>query len=586
MKRHKNHLFEFVSHFLSLMSYVFPAYLPAAVVFLIIPFAIYLPNQQYVDYNLSFILPYLILAALSFVFLASFLFFLKPDLRIRFALASFYFGIFLALSDLFSLTQFGEHVAERSQWTLSYRLALIEVAAAFTVIFCAVTLPRTPVKKFGALFVFLLLILQSIFVFSTLSPESSFYHDTFKSSPEPKTLTSGGNVYHIIFDKYSSRVFLDMLNGLDVTHKFDGFTYFANNRSNYLFTRASVPSFMTGTLYRSGSLKAWVEEWRAAGIIRNLYDAGYAVSMYAPNKSWRHEKASHIATYPQIWIRYHPLFLISFISDLWLVRVVPHLLEGQVYSGRKRVFLQLFLPPEIQGVENARILASVLSMRQLILDEASRPDHGQYVYAHIIAPHEPYIMNGDCVFSTHSNYSEQALCVTRLMTEFISKLKELERYHKATIILQSDTGEWRVGPNDPSEYSMSQEIEKQIEEVKLRGSSRSIENQTHSLLLIKPSLHFGTPFTVSDRPTQLLDVPATLYDILGLPFKSEMGKSAFAPDFPPDREIHTYLGYSQAGPRGTSKVFGKNLFKGEMNHFSYTHNKGWKVYPNIPVRWE
>jgi len=65
------------------------------------------------------------------------------------------------------------------------------------------------------------------------------------------------------------------------------------------------------------------------------------------------------------------------------------------------------------------------------------------------------------------------------------------------------------------------------------------------------------------------------------------GESVFSPDFPETREFHIFVGLRvQRDEKGKSYKWGETLFEGEANHFSFTNGKGWKIYPNIHVRWE
>jgi arylsulfatase A-like enzyme len=132
------------------------------------------------------------------------------------------------------------------------------------------------------------------------------------------------------------------------------------------------------------------------------------------------------------------------------------------------------------------------------------------------------------------------------------------------------------------------EIEKEIETVNLSiYPIETIDDVTRALLLIKPPLQSGKPLVISDLPTQLVDIPATIYDLLDFPVRVSEGESVFSPDLPETREIHMFFGlYRQWDEKGNECYFGKDLFEGEANHFSFTSGKGWKVYPNISVRWE
>jgi len=400
----------------------------------------------------------------------------------------------------------------------------------------------------------------------------------------------GGNIYHITFDSYSGASLLDSLETMKLTEEFDGFTFFKNNRANYDYTMVSLPSYMTGSFYKENdSLKEWKGEHNSSGIVNNVYDAGYQVSMYTPYGEWVHEKASYVKVHQDVLMRYKSLSSFCHFADLWLLRVVPNYLQQEVYREGKGVFTRLFVEEDMLAGKNAEVFSSIELMRQLINDEAERPDHGQYVYAHLWIPHSPYVMNRDCVFSPDCGYNEQALCATRLMAELISKLKELGRYHESTVVFQADHG-IREKPcaETASDCTMSSEIEEEIEAINLRKyPAKAIDNITRALLLMKPPLQSGKPLVVSDRPTQLADIPATLYDLLDLPVRVKEGESVFSPDLPETREIHIFVGmHLQRDEKGKKHVFGQDLFEGEANHFSFTNGKGWKVYPNISVRWE
>jgi hypothetical protein len=343
---------------------------------------------------------------------------------------------------------------------------------------------------------------------------------------------------------------------------------------------------MTGSFYEENdSLKEWMERHKSSGIIANLHDAGYKVYMYAPSSGWVNPKASHVKVHEDVLTGYESLSSLYHFADLWLLRVAPNFLQQEVYRDGKGVFTRLLVKEDRLAGNNAYVFGSVELMRRLINDEADRPDHGQYVYAHIYVPHNPYIMNRDCVFSLNGGYNEQVLCATRLIAELVSELKKLGRYHESTIIVQSDHGPAGIKAPDSE---MSLDIEKRIEALNPRGIRvGQIESRTLVLLLIKPPLQSGKPLVISDRPTQLVDIPATLYDFLDLQVPVKEGESVFSPDFPQTREIHIFAGFNiQTDEKGREYRFGENLFEGEANHLSITEGKGWKIYPNIPVRWE
>jgi hypothetical protein len=567
---------------------VLPAYLPAVVLFILMPFALYLPNQSIFDNNLTLVIPYLVFA-IVYLILITLLVFVGQPLRTIIVIPLFYIGLYLCLSDIMSPIQLGELMGGRETPQEPLFLTVVEVVLMVVVVLGALKLPWGWVKRFGSIFVLLLLISEVIVVLNGLSPETSlpFTRATKNVSNPPEKLAEGGNIYHITFDSYSSASLLDSLETMELTEEFDGFTFFKNNRANYSHTRVSLPSYMTGSFYEENdSLKEWQAQPKSSGIVNNVYEAGYEVSVYAPYGEWLHEKASHVKVHEDVLMEYKSLPSNYHFADLWLLRVVPNFLQQEVYWEGKGVFTRLFVKEDELAGKNARVFGSVELMRQLINDEAERPDHGQYVYAHFYIPHSPYVMNRDCVFSPYdSDYDEQALCATRLMAELISKLKELGRYHESTIIFQADHGPGRKNAPD---CTMPLEIEREIEAINLwRYPAKAIDDLTRALLLIKPPSQSGKPLVISDHLTQLADIPATLYDLLGLPVRAREGESVFSPDFAEAREIHIFVGsYFQKDKKGKEYRFGQNLFEGETNHFSFTNGKGWRIYPNIHVQWE
>jgi hypothetical protein len=573
---------------------VLPAYLPAVVLFILMPFALYLPNQSIFDYNLTLVIPYLVLAVIYFIFLITLLFFVSQPLKTGIVIILFYIGLYLCLSDIVCSIQLGELATGRETPKEPLSLTAVEVVLVITAIFGMIKLPWKWMKRFGSIFVLLLLMSEAVVLFHELSPETNlpFTKSTETMSNPPEKLASGGNIYHITLDGYSGGIFLESLETMQLAEEFDGFTSFEENRSNYIWTQLSVPSYMTGTLYEeNSSLKEWKSQYESSGIIGNVYDAGYEVSMYIPrSEGWFHEKASHVKVHGDMLMRHKSLSSFCHFVDLWLLRVVPNFLQQEVYWEGKGVFTRLFVKEDRLAGKNAQVFASVELMRQLINDEADRPDHGQYVYAHLLIPHSPYVMNRDCAFSPDCGYSEQALCAARLMAEFVSALKELGRYHASTIIIQADHGiNEKPCPEDISDCTMSLEIEKEIEAINLRQwPAERIDNMTRALLLIKPLLQSGKPLVTSDRSTQLADIPATVYDLLDLPVRVKEGESVFSLDFLETREVHMFIGLVVQEDRKAGKDYkwGKNLFEGEANHLSLTNGKDWKVYPNIHVRWE
>ena len=218
-------------------------------------------------------------------------------------------------------------------------------------------------------------------------------------------------------------------------------------------------------------------------------------------------------------------------------------------------------------------------MEQFLADEVNRPARGQYIYVHILVPHGPYVWSGDCTREDQSEYVKQAECATRLMKRFVEKLKGLGRYDDSLIVLHSDHG---IGLNIGSDSSidrMSVEVKAKLADSGGYHSPEQFERRLNSLMLIKPPNQASRPLAVSPLITQLVDIPATVADILGIPSAKNDGKPIFS-DYQ-EREVPVYSGFHRRSKSGKSIVLGRNVKKTKFDHLSYSREKGWRILPDI-----
>jgi hypothetical protein len=514
----------------------------------------------------------------------------------------FYIGFFFLLSDLVGGAQIGQLVGQAETPREPMSLTIFEIALAIGLVISAIKIPWGRVRNFASVFVIVFFLSQLFVIGSGLSKDIGENRLEAGKTPAktvqekvPSLLSdkgaSMGNVYQLVFDAYSSTILLPSLKELGLLSDFDGFTFFENNRANYTETRLSVPSFMMGEFHEgNGNLTDWVSHHKTSGIVRTLYESGFNVYVYARNRE-RHayKEASYSRWTGDIIAQWEvPLALDHLeFADLWLLRVAPNFLQREVYRRGEGLFSRLFLTEEMLAFKgsNKWAVSSVELMQELIKDEFCRPSQGEYVYAFIWIPHGPYVIGRDCncrrgslgdrVFKwkdTAEIYREQALCATKLMWEFITTLKQTGKYHNSTIIIQSDHGLWQRFAEDPESTVPSDLIED------MHGLA-GINSRTNALLLVKPRGSSGHPIVVSQRRTQLADIPATIYDLLDIPTVTEQGISVFSNEFPDDRKIHIFT----KRPKGL-KGYQYASAKEEMLHLTWRGNSNWAVYQNIVFR--
>jgi hypothetical protein len=584
------------------VSYLLVAWFPAFVVFVLIPFAVYFPNQNEFGGNLIYPSLSAVVAALAFLLVLPLLL-LQPQVRARWATVLFFFGVYLALADILAPIQVGDltsgpgHVKPAEPFFLSIIEAIIFLAA----VWAAIRIPTEWTAKIGSLFVIVLVLTQALYFYTNI-PQNvvvkwgnhTIYHREARAAV-PETLADSGNVYQICFDAYSSLVFLDTVKAVGNKDAFDGFTFYEKNRSNYVFTRASYPSYLTGTYFDGGSAVKWDSNRHDSGMIRAVHHRGYAVSMYTPNVGYYHQSASYARQLIDV-IKDQQKTALMFdfkdFIDLCLLRIVPNWLQQELYPDGRGVVSRIFAPTlekeDKDDEEERRCRSDVVQclplVRALIEEEEKRPANGQYVYAHFWFTHNPIgNRNSDCTLNRKgdSTYFDHAVCATRIMERFIMELKRLGRFKNSTIIFQADHGHAAMGPKAPEKYPVPKDVATRIRTVTGIGA-RYITNKTYALLLVKPAGEYGSPLRISKSPTSLVDLPMTIYQLLGIKEKTEEGRPIFEIGEAEEREIPMFAGFARPGGARTAQMSRMLLLKGELVHFSFTEGKGWKLYPDIP----
>ena len=440
----------------------------------------------------------------------------------------------------------------------------------------------------GPFVVAALAIVEVVLVAASLSSHTRLFVrlPVFEVIPGRETPANRPNVYQIVFDGYNSCVFPERASSL--AGHFEGFTFYRENRSNYIYTPLSYTSYVTGTLFDGRSLADWQEEGLTGGLIEHLYQAGYSISFYPLELRLVHQRASHVRLEKEIsW------FNTNFMR-IWLVRVAPNALR-QEFNSVARWLGHKLRDASTRGAKKAPVEndpsnkpASEANcsrlMRLFLQEEARRPSRGQYVYVHINIPHPPFWWDCACRFVEKSTYEENACCADSLMRLVVKRLQELGRYDESLVIFQSDHG-WPVEESlcgdKPKPFIPSEVRETVVRSTNGEMTGEQFVDRTRALLLIKPPGAPEQPLQVSEAPTILLDLPATICRLVGLEKCAGIGAPVFELDPGKPREIHYYSGYKRAGTKKGVLVLGKHLRSTEMGHFSFTNNQGWKVYPPL-----
>ncbi len=550
---------------------------PFIFLFIMLPVGLYGSNGGEFDYKPGALLPFLIVALLSFVILfAAILGF--GQRAAPFARIMFFVGLFFAISDSLVPLQWGL-MDGTEVLKVSTKATLVQAMLFVVLGLAAWFIPTSLVRAFGVPVVLVGLAWQAVQLTQSLErglPGSAL---TTSASAKPQSQKLP-NVYQVVFDGYSSLMFERAAAKIKLAEQLQGFTFFKNNMSNYIVTDASVPSFLTGHFFKGGSYKAFQNEAKTGGMRAALEKAGYDISIYAPNRSrfWMYDNASYVYTSESIaksnWTR---------LAQIVLVRAAPEPLRPKALDWSR----SLFGKNGESGAYGYYKRLSVPLMSKFLSDESNRSDGGHYVYIHLILPHAPFVWTGsDCSLTSGSSYAGQVECATKLMSMFVSKLKELGRYEDSLVILQSDHG-WQDGIDDARLVfrTPTSEVMQKVASHDNYFSAAGVFLRVHSLLLIKPPKSDQQSLRISEKISQLVDIPATVSNLLGLPSEATDGRSVFDLSVG-EREISMYDGFYNTDEAGRPLVLGRNVTHAALTHLIYRPSQGWGILPDIGATYD
>lgn len=405
------------------------------------------------------------------------------------------------------------------------------------------------------------------------------------------------NIYHIVLDGFNSLVFMQALKDLKMVEAFNGFTFFKKNRANYNDTFASMASILNGSFFKDGSFKRWNRKKFNSGMLMKMNQHGYQINNYNVDKKFSFNNASLQKFQEDLLDKYissssHSSKILKAYNGF-----VNDYLSERIGKGTRLMLSKSLTPFKIwlkssNGFPSFPIERFILSefilslpmMLDFVYNEKKINASGQYNFIHIMLPHSPYNWTRSFT-SGESNYMEQVYCTINLMVLFINELKKFGRFKDSLIIFHSDHGWSEFDLDYPFLSKTPEKILQKIQTTTNHDPSRFL-HRTHSLLLIKPpGSDSMKPFEVSDRLTQLIDIPSTISHLTGLEIIAKDGCSVFSNIKESNKEIHMYAGLHKYNKLGLKCVFGKHFLKGSLAHFSINQENEWKIYPDVPISW-
>ncbi|MBW2172472.1 MAG: sulfatase-like hydrolase/transferase [Deltaproteobacteria bacterium] len=311
------------------------------------------------------------------------------------------------------------------------------------------------------------------------------------------------NIYHIVLDGYQS----DMvsLTFTEETKKdLRGFVYFSKNVTVSGRTRLSIPCLFAGRMYDPNEpFHEYIKEAFNSedSLLYWLKKSGYSTTAYL-HKRWSFEPNLFDTIYfHHNAFEEHDVGHDAFYAA-WLYRCLPAF-ASRLVLGEKilRDMSDKDVSPKAYAVASYQTFVNFMK-RERTLGASQR-----YCFLHLILPHPPYVMNGDCEYEEETESIAQFCCANKVRGDLVRRVRELGRYDNSLIIIQGDHGlNIEIQDNHLRESSSTDKTS--IEWNRLRSKA---------LLLVKPvGAGADSELNISCAETTLLDITPTIFEAVGL----------------------------------------------------------------------
>ena len=326
------------------------------------------------------------------------------------------------------------------------------------------------------------------------------------------------NVIHIILDAFQANVFEQLLKkNPQLEEQFSGFTFFRDALTSSDVTYLSVPATLSGKAFTNETTITQYHQQTLGG--SNLYtflaSNNYSVDLATP--VWWNLGNDLFSGYYRIPTPYSDreqavLSSALLLMDISIYRQLPYFFKPYGYNhGNWQLSSRLTARPEMQFQHFAH--------NEFLQDLTTRMSAGakqaKYKFIHLVTPHAPLVSRADCSFTgaeleySMNTFSAQSSCTLGSVLGFIQKLKDLDLYDRSLIIIHGDHGGGVAFSMRDAEGNPTTSAE----------ALHRVWGNPLPLVLVKPP-GAGGRLAISDNPVSLLDIPATVADLLetGSPF--------------------------------------------------------------------
>lgn len=352
------------------------------------------------------------------------------------------------------------------------------------------------------------------------------------------------NVIHIVLDTIQSNYFEEILNEDEfLAESLAGFTFFRESISSYGYTKASIPSILTGETYENDTpMGAYFREvLEQKGIPGLLAENGFETDIIHSSSGYPPGGADNFYLIPVPYgVSAHRQYMANslYLLDLAFFRAAPHALKKHIYNNQQWMSKGLATDEKSQYTyfSHDRFTKDLIARAKI---NGAQP---RYKFVHLQSSHPPFLVTADCEYAdgvlplNKENTKAQFRCVLLKVAELLEELKTIGIFDSSLVILQADHGAHQI-------FEMSNSgVGEDSDHLSNKYLTMRLAARATALLAIKPFFSRDR-FKISDAQVSNLDTAATVTSMLGIE-GGYAGRNVFEVG---EDEIRTrrYLNYDQ-----------------------------------------
>ncbi|MFT5210697.1 MAG: hypothetical protein ACI9CE_002424 [Flavobacterium sp.] len=518
-------------------------------------FALNVSNLQFP--LIRFLQPLAVVSGLGFISLYLALKVMPSKLEAKFQAAILFVAIVAFLQTNFFIGDFGFLDGREPDWERARFTSLLQLT--FELALLVLFVLRFLVVFQNIKFISFLILISSML---SLYP----YYPTLLGDDEKKYVfnenrvfdfSSSSNVIVILVDTLQSDVFNEVIEEQsELKEQLEGFTYFRNNVGAFSKTYASVPAILSGTVFdNSTTLPVYLKKaYRELSLPSVLLKEGFDVRLhsFAPYSLEAHTQVAMNVSGTKGSAADVDNFLqrdAVLLSNLLIFRLSPHVFKEWVYNdGRFRIPV----PLQEQNSNKCHLSDSKREVSQAINTFDTKffdafnhcanvsIEEDVFRYFHISGAHAPFQFGKKFEYIgqqkiNRENFKNQIKGVFHQLNLLLDKLRELDVYENATIVILGDHG----GGDLAVDLNLNQPGLPTRPKPHLKLSKQKVMGGIPALLY-KPARSSGE-LAISDAPVNLTDVAKTISDALGYEDKGFPGINLFQVEPGSERtRLHKY----------------------------------------------